>query len=107
MLADEAGGDPVAIVNFLLETTIEEYRIGVVDGEIANAGEYADAFGFVTVAMDYAGAFEGEAGDAVRAELDVLRAMWPKAPLASSTPAPVDQVVAQVSRVQLELSGVR
>ena len=107
MLAEEAGGSPKDILNFLLDTTLAEYRIGVVDGAIANAGEYADAYGFVTVAEDYASDLEGEAGDAVREELELLRAMWPEAPLSTSAPAPVDEVAAQISRIQLELSGVR
>ena len=107
MLADEAGGATPDILNFLLDTTIEEYRIGVSDGEIVNAGEYADAFGFVKVASDYASDLESEAGEAVRAELETLQGLWPDAPLADSTPAPVDEVAAQVSRVQLELSAVR
>ncbi|WP_300377429.1 hypothetical protein [Henriciella sp.] len=107
MLADKAGGSTPDILNFLLDTTLAEYRIGVVDGEISNAAEYADAFGFVKVASDYAGDLEGDAGEAVREELQALQALWPEAPLASSTPAPVDEVAAQISRVQLELSAVR
>ncbi|WP_300391618.1 hypothetical protein [Henriciella sp.] len=107
MLADEAGGSDKDILNFLLDTTLEEYRVGVTDGEIVNAGEYADAFGFIKVASDYASGLEGEAGEAVREELEVLAAMWADAPLADSSPAPVDQVASQVSRVQLELSAIR
>lgn len=105
MLADDVGGSRKDILNFLLDTTLAEYRVGVTDGEITNAGEFADAFGFVRVAQDYAADIEGAAGDAVRQELGVLAAMWSQAPLASSTPAPVDRVAAQVSRVQLELSA--
>ena len=107
MLSAEVGGDPVQIIGFLMDTTVDEYGIGVVDGEIVNAGEYQDAFGFVTVASFYARDLEGEAGEAVRAELTRLLDLWPEAPLASSTPAPVSEVAAQVARVQLELSGVR
>ncbi|MGB3626370.1 MAG: hypothetical protein WA989_11090, partial [Henriciella sp.] len=47
MLADTVGGPSKDILNFLLDTTLEEYRVGVSGGEIVNAGEYADAFGFV------------------------------------------------------------
>lgn len=107
MLADTVGGSNKDILNFLLDTTLAEYRVGVVDGAIVNAGEYADAYGFVTVASDYAADLEGAEGEAVRAELATLRDMWPEAPLAESTPASVDQVAAQVSRVQLELSAIR
>ena len=105
-LADEVGGSTKEILSFLLQTTVDEYRVGVTDGEITNAGEFADAYGFVQVAMDYASDLEGEAGEAVREELSVLAAMWSGAPVESSTPAPVDQVAAQVSRVQLELSAI-
>ncbi len=107
MLADKAGGSSKDILNFLLDTTLAEYRIGVVDGEIVNAGEFQDAYGFVTVAADYAGDLEGDAGDAVRTELEALKAMWDGAPLAESTPRPVDDIASQISRVQLELSAVR
>lgn len=107
MLADNVGGSSKDILNFLLDTTVEEYRVGVSGGEIVNAGEYADAYGFVTVASDYAADLEGPEGEAVRTELEALKAMWPEAPLADSTPTSVDQVAAQVSRVQLELSAVR
>ena len=105
MMAEKAGGNRRDILNFLLDTTLAEYRIGVEGADIVNAGEFADAFGFVTVAQDYAESLEGEAGDMVRRELGVLAAMWPSAPLADSTPAPVDEIAAQISRVQLELSA--
>lgn len=107
MLADKAGGSSKEILNFLMDTTLAEYRVGVVDGEIVNAGEFQDAYGFVTVAQDYAADLEGPEGEAVRTELDVLKAVWSGPPLADSTPAPVDQVAAQISRVQLELSAIR
>lgn len=106
-MADQAGGDPVDILDFLMETTLEEYRIGVVDGEIVNAGEYQDAFGFARVASDYAADLEGADGEAVRTELERLQAMWPEAPVPGSDPAPVNEIAAQVARVQLELSGLR
>ncbi|WP_084396323.1 hypothetical protein [Henriciella aquimarina] len=107
MMADTVGGDTADILNYLLDTTLAEYRIGVVDGEIVNAGEYQDAFGFVVVAQDYVGDLEGDAGEAVRTELEALQAMWPEAPLADSEPTPVDEIASQISRVQLELSAVR
>lgn len=108
MLADEVGGSDKEIINFLMDTTLAEYRVGVSsDGEIVNAGEFQDAYGFVTVAEDYAADLPGAEGDAVRAELSKLKALWTGAPLADSTPAPVDAVAAQVSRVELELSAIR
>ena len=108
MLADEVGGSDKEIINFLMDTTLAEYRAGVSpDGEIVNAGEFQDAYGFVTVAEDYAADLPGAEGEAVRAELAKLKALWTGAPLADSTPAPVDAVAAQVSRVELELSAIR
>lgn len=107
LLADRAGGAPQDILIYLLDTTLLEYRAGVMDGTVVNAGEYADAYGFVTVAADYAAGLEGEAGQRVRAELSRLRGLWPHAPVAASEPASIDAVAAQVSRVQLELTGVR
>ena len=71
-MADQANGDPVEIIKFLMETTGEEYSIGVPAGKIEVAGEYQDAFGFAVVALAQAGKLEEPAGQRVRAELRKL-----------------------------------
>ncbi len=106
LLREKAGGDPASTISYLMDTVFEEYRVGVTDGAITNAGEYQDAFGFAVVARETAKRIEGKDTGALIAELDKLVAMWPAAPLAASTPTPVSDVAAQTSKVQLALSGM-
>lgn len=96
-----AGGDPVGIIAYLMDTAEEEYVIGVRDGRVADAGEYQDAYGFAVIALETASRLDEPArADAVR-ELEALIALWPKGgPLARSEPTPVDVVKAQVARVR-------
>ncbi|MEO1475165.1 MAG: hypothetical protein AAFS13_02185 [Pseudomonadota bacterium] len=107
-VAEQAGGDPIAIVEFLMQTVIEEYGIGVPADTVTDPGEYQDAYGFAIVAMDHAQRFEGEAGERVRAELRKLIDLWPGTPpVPTDNPTPASAVNAQVGFVLLELSGLR
>lgn len=107
-VAERAGGNPIEIVEFLMQIVVEEYTIGVTEKAITDPGEYQDAYGFAIVALDRAQGFQGEAGDRVRAELQELIDLWPEpAPVPTDTPAPVAAINAQVGNVLLELSGVR
>ncbi|MEO1027552.1 MAG: hypothetical protein AAFX02_00705 [Pseudomonadota bacterium] len=104
LMQANAGGDPVDIISYLMDTVLEEYRIGVTDGVITDAGEYQDAFGFTVVALDIAGRIEGQDTTDLIGELETLLAMWPEGgPLADSTPTPVTELVAQTSRVHIAL----
>ncbi|MEM6412290.1 MAG: hypothetical protein AAF683_12220 [Pseudomonadota bacterium] len=108
MVAERAGGNPVEIVEFLMQTVVDEYGIGVPADTVTDIGEYQDAYGFVVVAIDQAERFEGEAGERVRAELQTLIEMWPGTPpVPTDDPVPASVINAQVSTVLLELSGVR
>lgn len=103
-VAEAAGGDPASIINFLMDTVVEEYTVGVTDGKVTDAGEYQDAFGFATVAMRRADAFDAETAAAVKAEIEVLLGSWPEnGPVPPEEAAPVGQVSALTSRVQLAL----
>lgn len=105
LMQAEAGGDPIAIIGFLMETALEEYAIGVTGGKITDPGEYQDAYGFSVVALKMARRIDG-AADLV-AELETLTATWPSGgPLAASTPASVDDVSAQIAQVQSALSAL-
>jgi hypothetical protein len=100
-MQDRAGGDPMEIISYLMDVLEEEYAIGVTDGVITDPGEYQDAFGFTQVALRLARRAENEP---LIAELEVLEAMWPETgPLASSTPAPVADVNAQIARVRAQI----
>ncbi len=104
LMQENAGGDPVEIIGYLMDTVFEEYRIGVNNGIITDAGEYQDAFGFTVVALDLASRIQDKNTDRLIAELETLLAMWPATgPLADSTPTPVSDLVAQTSRVHIAL----
>ena len=108
LLQENANADPVGQIDFLMDTCIDEYKIGVVNGVIDNAGEYQDAYGFSVVARDIAKRLGTPESEPLVMELELLVRMWPaNGPLADSTPAPVSEIAAQVSRVKLELSDLR
>lgn len=107
LMQQNAGGDPIEIISYLMDTVFEEYRIGVTDGAISDPGEYQDAYGFTVVALDIANRIEDRNTDRLIAELDTLLAMWPATgPLAESTPTPVSELVAQTSQVHIALSDL-
>ena len=104
LLQKNAGGKPHEIIQYLMETVVEEYSIGVKDGAITDPGEYQDAYGFSVVSLQIAKQVEGEASKRTVERLEALVAMWPEGgPLADSTPTPVSNVVSQTSRVILAL----
>lgn len=106
LVRENAGGDAREVIAYLMDTIVEEYRIGVKDGAITDPGEYQDAYGFAVVAQDIA-ARQSASWAEVQGALDVLAAMWPgEAPVSDATPAPVGEIVAQTSIVQLALSGL-
>jgi hypothetical protein len=108
LLQENANADPVGQIDFLMDTCIEEYKVGVANGVIDNAGEYQDAYGFSVVARDIAKRLGTPESEPLVMELELLVRMWPATgPLADSTPAPVSEIAAQVSRVKLELSDLR
>ena len=55
-MREAAGGAPKDIIEYLMKTTADEYDAGVDDGEIVNAGEFQDAYGFAVVARDISAA---------------------------------------------------
>ena len=102
-VAEKAGGDAASIITYLMGVVVEEYTISITDGQITDAGEYQDAWGFAQVAKDRAADLPADTRDAVIAELDTLIALWATGPVPNENPAPVGQVVAQTSRVLLRL----
>lgn len=95
-----AGGDLSDIIKFLMETVNEEYAIGVQDGKIVEAGEYQDAYGFSSVALQMSERYTGDNAQELMQELKKLLSLWPAdAPLADSKPKPVEMVVAQTEKV--------
>lgn len=102
-VASKAGGDPTQIIQYLMGVIVEEYTIAITDGRVSDPGEYQDAWGFAQVAKKRAAELPAAKRGAVIAELDVLIALWPKAPIPPVDPAPIGRVVAQTSKVLLSL----
>lgn len=100
VVAKKAGGDPVSIINFLMDTIDEEYAIAITDGVVSDAGEYQDAFGFAYVAKNQALRLGPTYRDAVLTEIDSLISFWPDAPIAPELPTPVSQITAQTAAIK-------
>ncbi len=108
LMQDKAGGDPKAIIEYLMGTVVEEYGVGVKDGKVAVAGEYQDAYGFSVVALKTAKRVKDPKAAEVVKELEALVGMWPEGgPLADSTPKPAAEITAQTSKVLLALSSLK
>lgn len=101
MVAEKAGGDTAEIIEYLMGVIAEEYAVGVTEGEVTDAGEFQDAYGFAVVARDRAAGLEG--GEEAAAAIDKLIALWPEGPVPTENPAPVGQVTAMTSQVLLAL----
>ena len=106
LLRKNAGGDPKAIIAYLMETVIEEYGIGVTDGLITDPGEYQDAYGFSVVAGKTALLLPSEGSASTIAAIQELIGLWPEnGPLASSVPTVVADVVAHARKVTASLQA--
>ncbi len=106
-LAQKAGGDTLDVIDYLLDTVVEEYAVGVTDGVVTDMGEYQDAYGFTQVAIDRARALGAPLGATLEAELGELLTLWRGAPLPIDDPAPLSAIEAQVTRVRAVLEGAR
>lgn len=101
LLQHNAGGDPRAIIAYLMDVTEEEYEIGVSNGQITDPGEFQDAFGFSVVAARLA---RRTGDDNLAAAIDALVSLWPDGgPLASSTPAPGADISDAINAVRAAL----
>jgi len=108
LVNEAAAGDPEDVITFLLDTTLEEYQVGVTDGTVTDPGEYQDAWGFVRVAADIAQQFGDSSPEALELqnELAKLADLWPESIDGAEPPASVSEVAAQISVVRLVLSGL-
>ncbi len=105
-VAAKAGGDPIEIIGFLMDTVLEEYAIGVSGGKVTDPGEYQDAFGFTQVALLHAAGMNTASGPALVAALDELRACWPAAPVPPENPASFALIGEKVGRVRQLLADL-
>ncbi|NRA30693.1 MAG: hypothetical protein HRU11_10590 [Parvularculaceae bacterium] len=103
MVAEKAGGDPAEIIRFLMDTIVDEYSVSITDGQVSDPGEYQDAYGFAIVARNRALAMDPAQPDLVSV-IDDLIALWGESgAVPPADPAPVGQVIAQTSRVELAI----
>ena len=103
IMRDKAGGDPIKIIGFLLETTVEEYSVGVRDGKLTDVGEYQDAFGFVLVAAEHARRLPKTSKERLLADILSLQDYWLRGPLPVETPTPAEDVALTVNLILSQL----
>ncbi|WP_321490563.1 hypothetical protein [uncultured Hyphomonas sp.] len=101
-----AGGDPVALVIFLVKRCENAYRAGVsFSNEIDDPILYQKAYGYAVTAQEAADRIESGDASGLQLELRMLVLMWPSiGPIAGDVPAPPSTFLSQVSRIGLELS---
>ena len=104
LMQSSAGGDPIDVINYLMDTVLEEYAIGVKNGEITDPGEYQDAFGFTVVAIGIATHMDHPQKAEVLRTLNALLDSWPETgPLATSVPTPIVEITKHVADVKSAL----
>ncbi len=100
LVSQKAGGDPVSIIRFLMETVIAEYSVAITDNRVSDPGEYQDAYGFTIVAMEQAATLKSPHKETTLAALNTLLGFWPEsAPIPPQNPKSIDAVTAQVETV--------
>ncbi len=102
-VAAQAGGDTLEIIDYLMETVLDEYAIGVTDDLVTDAGEYQDAYGFTVVGIKRAKTIKPQPL-ALISSLEALLALWPEAPIPPENPATLSQIQTQVEAVRGELN---
>ncbi|MEL6868782.1 MAG: hypothetical protein AAFO81_03185, partial [Pseudomonadota bacterium] len=80
-MATRAGGNDMAIIDFLMAKVAEEYAAGVSNGVVVEAGEYQDAFGFATVAAQRVAGLDSQVQSIATVRLEALLLSWPSAPV--------------------------
>ncbi|MEM7082472.1 MAG: hypothetical protein AAF465_07030 [Pseudomonadota bacterium] len=103
MVSTRAGGDTTEVIDFLLDTIVEEYAIGVQGGAVTDPGEYQDAFGFTVVAINRAQDYREPKRSRVIDRLKKLLATWPSAPVPPANPAPPQDINRLVDDVRSAL----
>jgi hypothetical protein len=100
LVTEKAGGNSVTIIQFLMETVVDEYRVAITDGNVSDPGEYQDAYGFTVVALDEAAKLKNPYRDDAVQALNTLLASWPeRAPIPPSNPTSINQIINLTSAV--------
>ena len=98
-VALKVGGDSSEIINFLLDTIIEEYSIAITGDKITDIGEYQDAYGFQVVAQSYAAELSDNNRDLVASALIDLATLWLNGPLPVQNPTSVNDMLTAVEAI--------
>ncbi|MFM1571742.1 MAG: hypothetical protein ACKJRN_09985 [Porticoccaceae bacterium] len=102
-VSQQIGGNSSDIINFLLDTIIDEYSIAVTGGKITDLGEYQDAYGFQVVVQSQATGLPDSKRDSLAPALADLEALWLDGPLPVQNPTSVDDMVAAVQAIAQRL----
>ena len=102
-VALKVGGDSSEIINFLLDTIIEEYSIAITGDKITDIGEYQDAYGFQVVAQSYAAELSDNNRDLVASALIDLATLWLDGPLPVQNPTSVNDMLTAVEAIAKHL----
>ena len=102
-VSQQVGGNTSEIINFLLDTIIDEYSIGVTGDKITDLGEYQDAYGFQVVVQSQAATLPGQKRDLLGSALADLESLWLNGPLPVQNPTSVDDMVAAVQTIAQRL----
>lgn len=104
-LADNTGGDQVAIIRYLMGQVAVQYAAGVQHGQLVDASAYHAAIGFMQVALDRVDGLPAARQEMVQRELEKLLDYWPEATAQPAQPMPVGTVESQVALI-LSMLGV-
>ena len=98
------------VVVALLREAADEYAVGIVDGKLADAHEYQDAYGFTQIALawaEHAGDSEGGVFARIAERIEALSSLWPNLtppPVLAQKAARLYGAAAEVEILALELS---
>jgi len=102
-VSQQVGGNTSEIINFLLDTIIDEYSIGVTGDKITDLGEYQDAYGFQVVVQSQAATLPDQKRDLLGSALADLESLWLNGPLPVQNPTSVDDMVVAVQAIAQRL----
>jgi hypothetical protein len=98
----KAGGDDAAVVKGLVDIAAGLYK-GAIQPDSIDPVDYQHSLGAAMAAQELAAGSKDAKAHAAKADVDALVKLWP-ALSAPDKPTPASQILAQASRIELELS---
>ncbi|MFK8014331.1 MAG: hypothetical protein AB8G17_02665 [Gammaproteobacteria bacterium] len=99
-LIDVALGNPLNQIRHLIDRIGVVYAAAVEGQAVVAPDTYYEALGYATVAFERSADIKGEAGDALRTELNELLNLWPGVNASAAPPATVEDLREQLNRVR-------